>query len=328
MNTKTFALLVLASLIALPFLNGQERPTRSQLRSAQDAAAAQRAAAVSEATPAPQQREFKPFAQVAGPLVTLEVLLIDYKGRGNEKEATAPTAAEFIKLHQIGELDRVVRAQLTNIEQNKTMVQVGQRVPVATARTVGGFARGGAAAPDARPTAYSYSLENIGTLISATTRLEESGTVIVDLQVERSQIAAADRRQDDNLDGAGPQKTVSLVSQSTLRLKPGEPTLAKAFQTTSNGETTGQFIVVTAMVDARGAERAEARPGDDRQIRAFALQNAEAKSVQRVLADVFGDRPMRIALDEASNRVIVAGAPEQLEEVERLLQALDQPQGK
>jgi type II secretory pathway component GspD/PulD (secretin) len=202
-------------------------------------------------------------------------------------------------------------------------------VPVATARTVGGFARGGAAAAAAegRATSYSYALENIGTLISATARVEEAGTVIVDLQVERSQMAATERSVDDISDAAGRQKTVSLVSHSTLRLKPGEPTLAKAFQTTADGETTGQFIVVTATVDHHGAERATAKDGGNL-VRAFTLRAAKAAQMRRVLADVFSDQPMRIGVDEDQNTIIVSGTREQLEEVQRLIEALDQPTHK
>jgi hypothetical protein len=323
MKARTIGLLVLASLIALPLLKGQEGPTPAQLRS-------QRAATVSQQlAPAPQQSSPQPATTAAGPLVTLEVLLIDYKGRGNVKAAAAPTAAEFIKLHQIGELDRVVRAQISNVEQNKALVQVGERVPVATARTAGGFARDGAAAAgEARATAYSYSLEHIGTLISAVARVEEGGTVIVDLQVERSQMAATERPADDNSDAVGRQKTVSLVSQSTLRLKPGEPTLAKAFQTTADGETTGQFIVVTATVDHHGAERAAAAKEEGNVVRAFTLRAAKAGQMRRILADVFGNQPMRIGVDEDQNTIIVSGAPEQLEEVQRLLEALDQAPNK
>lgn len=46
--------------------------------------------------------------------------------------------------------------------------------------------------------------------------------------------------------------------------------------------------------------------------------------MRRILADVFSDRRMRIGVDEAQNTIVVAGTPEQLEEVQRLLQALDQ----
>ncbi len=251
-------------------------------------------------------------------------MLIDHQLAGDEKDrSNLPSAKELLELEKQGQLDRVLRVRLSSVEQNRAMVQFGERVPVATGRSVGGFGRGGAAA-DGRPVSISYSLENIGTLISATTRVEDSGTVVADLQVERSQMAAIARPAEDVPDAVGRQKTVSLTSQTTLRLKPGEPTLAKASRFTADGETTGQFIVVTATVDTAGAEQAAARGGNANLVRAFALQNAQAKTAHRVLADVFGDKPMRIGVDEAQNTVIVAGAREELEEVERLLQVLDQ----
>src|SRR5688572_21943821 len=88
--------------------------------------------------PQPQPRARRAAAAEApgpaGPLVTLEVLLIDHNVAVDGKEgASAPSAADFVKLYKQGKLERVVRAQLASVAGNPTRVQIGERVPVVTA---------------------------------------------------------------------------------------------------------------------------------------------------------------------------------------------------
>jgi type II secretory pathway component GspD/PulD (secretin) len=257
----------------------------------------------------------------------LEVLLIDHNAPVDGKEgASAPSAADLAKLHKQGKLERVVRAQLASVDGNPARVQIGERVPVATARNVGGFGRGGAP-PEGRAVSYSYTIESIGTLINATTRIEDGGAVLVDLQVERSQLASSDRPPDEAADAVGRQKTVSLTSQSTLRLKPGEPAIAEAWQSSSGQETSGVFIVVTAQVEAGGPRRAAAAAADGiPQLRVFALRNAKAGNAQRILTNVLAEKlgdKARTGVDEATNSVIVYATPQQQEIVGELFRMLD-----
>jgi type II secretory pathway component GspD/PulD (secretin) len=252
------------------------------------------------------------------------VLLIDYNSSTGEKEGAAlPSATEFVKLHKDGKLDRAVRVQLASVAGNPARVQIGERVPVVSARNVGGgFGRGGAA--DGRPVSYSYNIQDIGTLITAATRVEDGGTVLVDLQVERSHLAPSERPADEPADDIGRLKTVSLTSQSSLRLKPGEPAIAEGWQSTSGQQTNGVFIVVTATVEAGGVQRAAAADRDgNAQLQIFTLGNVKAGSMQRVVQEVFGDRSIRISVDEANNRIIVYAPPAQLETIRELIQVLD-----
>ena len=325
MKAKIAGLVVLALLITHPLLNGQERPTPAQsrfLRSAAVAeAAAARAASAQEAATR-QQPGLKPATMPAGPLVTLEVLLIDYKGRGDGKETAAPSAAEFVKLHQAGELDRVVRVQLASTAGSSAHAQLGESVPVATARTNRGFGGRGGLEGDAA-TAYSYSFQDIGMLVMATSRVEETGTVLVDLHFERSNLAMHDRPSDDAADELiGRQKTVRLSSQSSLRLKAGEPAIAKSWQSTAGGQTSGQFLIVSAQVQAGGDARADDR--GRRQVRIFELQHVNPGDMQKVLGDVYGDKPIRIGVNATRKAVVIAAPTAELEDIAQLIQVLDQ----
>lgn len=305
MNSRLASFAVLASFLMVEPLLAQQSPPPQQ------------------APQQPRPRRVAPEPAAAGPLVTLEVLLIDHNSAIGDKEGAAvPSAAEFVKLHQERKLERAVRVQLASVAGNPARVQIGERVPVATARNVGGFGRGGAA--EGRSVSYSYNIQDIGTLINAATRVEDGGTVLVDLQVERSQLAPSDRPNDEAQDEIARQKTVSLTSQSTLRLKPGEPATAEGWQSTAGQETNGVFIVVTATVEAGGVERAAAADRDgNAQLQIFTLGNVKAGSMQRVVQEVFGDRSIRISVDEAQNRMVVYAPQAQLETIRELIQVLD-----
>jgi Bacterial type II/III secretion system short domain len=309
MNARIAMLVVLASMVTLRSMYGQEPPTPVQ------------SARARRTTPAVQ-----PPVE-SGPLVTLEVLLIDHK-LSDKDGSTASSAAELVKLNKEGKLDRVMRVQLSSAAGSPATAQLGEQVPVATSRTPRGF--GGRGADPDGGFAYSYTMENVGTLVRANSRVEENGNVLVDLHVERSQLTKHDEAGDEPRDGAiGRQKTVRVTSESTLRLKPREPAIAEAWQSTAGQDTAGIFVVVTASVEPGGAERTAANDRDrNTQVRVFALQTAKAANMLRVLAQVYGDKPMRMSADEAQNAIIVAAPPEHLQAVEELIRALDQERNK
>jgi type II secretory pathway component GspD/PulD (secretin) len=284
---------------------------------------AQQASQQQQAPQQPRPRRVAAEPAVAGPLVTLEVLLIDHNSAiGGKEGADLPSAAEFVKLHKEGKLERAVRVQLASVAGNQARVQIGESVPVATARNLGGFGRG--AQGEGRPVSYTYNIQNIGTLFNATTRVEEDGAVLVDLQVERSHLAPSDRPADEPADDIGRIKTVSLTSQSTLRLKPGEPAIAEGWQSTSGNETNGVFIVVTATVEKGGSGRpAVAERDAGAQLQVFALGNVKAGDMHRVLQQVFGDSGIRVSVDEANNRIVVYARQALLESIRELIQVLD-----
>jgi hypothetical protein len=204
----------------------------------------------------PTRRRSAPAIETApqanGPQLRLDVVLVDQRSAAGDR-GSLPSAKDLLALEKEDKLDRVRRVLLSTIGGGKTVVQFGERVPVVVGRNVGGF--GGRGASDGRPTAFSYQYESIGTLISAETRVEDEGTVIVQLQVEESRLVSTKSAADDASDPIAAQKTVTLTSQSTLRLKPGVPTLAQASRSTAEADVAGQFIIVTANVDGPAPER-------------------------------------------------------------------------
>jgi type II secretory pathway component GspD/PulD (secretin) len=279
---------------------------------------------------APQQQPRQRRAAAAeaegpvGALVTLDIVLIEHQGAAVEnREASVPTAAALLQLDKEGKLDRVMRVRLSSVGGRRAVVQLGERVPVETARSRAFGGRGGGDAPFTS----SYSLENIGTLISAAPRVEDGGAILVDLQVERSALADMPRPSESDRpdDPIARRKTVTLSCQTTIRLKPGEPKLAKSFQRTADKQSSGDFIVVTAHAEsARPEPAAEVDRGGAGEFRVFSLATVKARDAAPLLEKILAGKEIRIAVDEATNTIVASGTREQLEVVEAILKRLDE----
>ncbi len=282
-------------------------------------------------------------------LVTIEVLMVQLAASGEAaKAAPVPSAANIIDLDKQGKLDRTVRIRMATVEHTPATVQVGERVPVATSRASVGRGRGGGAvreparepAVDAPPRdtpprnapaddsafTYSYQMMNVGTLVSATPRVDDRGSVILDLKAEQSRLADVPER-DGDVPGeawAQRQRTISLTTQSTLRLTPGEPALVDAFQTSGDNKSSGEFIVVTAHLDDSPAARRAAADAPVAETRIFALNSANARDAVKVLQQLFAGMPVRLSVDERTNSVLAHGHRGKIEEMEAILQRLDQ----
>ena len=102
-----------------------------------------------------------------------------------------------------------------------------------------------------------YSDINVGTLAQAISRVNEDGSVITQLTIERSGVAAAAVREAPAIaarEGAAEQASfeppppiVTLTTQTTVRLKPGQPLVISGGQPSSK-ESGQTWIVVTASV--------------------------------------------------------------------------------
>jgi type II secretory pathway component GspD/PulD (secretin) len=254
--------------------------------------------------------------------VTLDVVLIERPGNEGER-GTLPSAKELLEIERQGQLERVRRVRLSMLSGGKGMAQFGERVPVVTGR--GGFAFGGRGGGEPRQGPYSYTYESIGTLISASSRVEDKGGVVVELQVEESRLVPSGKPLDDGSDAVALQKTTTLTSHSTLRLKAKEPVVAQASRFIAGGEAIGQFVVVTAEVDDSGDAQAAAEERAA-QIQVFNLKRSKAGEIQRVLASVFDGQTLRIGVNESTNAIIVSALPKQIQSIQAIVEALDADQ--
>ena len=193
----------------------------------------------------------------AGKLVSVEVLIVDVSSAALGSSTEDPAPEKLLDLEKQGKLAGLARMKLASIENLEASVQLGEMVGVATGRTFGGF-RGGAAdaagfgggrgapgaggAGDAGTT--SYSMRNIGTLLRVNPRVVQDGSILVDLNVERSKLADAPMPE-----GAAfaSSRTIMIQARTTLRIPAGKSVVTGG-HSTAGKEGTQTWIIVSAKV--------------------------------------------------------------------------------
>jgi type II secretory pathway component GspD/PulD (secretin) len=164
--------------------------------------------------------------------IAIEVLIVGTKGGIHEEHAielSGPAdtvAAQVRALESKGQIVFLDRIRLTTLENHKTLVQSGVTTPVASGRTFGG--RGGT----------SFQQRSVGTLISATARVE-GDAIVVELEVEKSGLK---RHPDQSLsdDEFVPQGTETLTSQATVRIGSGMTVLASGLESRADAGSSGR----------------------------------------------------------------------------------------
>ena len=258
----------------------------------------------------------------AGKFITLDIVVADVA----EGLPASPTAAAILELEKAGKLSGWSKFRLTALENQRSQLQFGGHVPLVSGRNFAGGGRGGFGQGGA-----TYTQISVGTLISAVARVEESGTVVAELKFERSSVAPrpAEAAEAD-ADAGAPQSTATVSVQTTVRVKPGEPLLVGGRQT--GGKEAGQtWLVLTASVAAAPKpEVVEPKPAAAAkepidELKIVQLKHAAAAALANVLHDTFAREPIRIAVDERTNSLLLRGTPARLEVVLALIARLDEP---
>jgi type II secretory pathway component GspD/PulD (secretin) len=256
-----------------------------------------------------------------GRVVTLDVLVADLS-----EKLESPTAAAILEREKAGKLAGKMAVKLAALENQTARVQFGETVARATGRTIraeGGFRGGGVA---------SYSDVQVGTVVQAIARIEDDGSIVVDLKIERSGLASSGRGT-----GAGgaegqeqlPQSVGQLSLATTVKVKAGEPTIVGGRAMASGDETAQTWIVVTAQFAGNQApnasDRASARSGGPvNELRIFTLRHASAPDLATVLVNVFAGQPLRITAEPRTNSILVVGPAANIQTAQALLTRLDE----
>jgi type II secretory pathway component HofQ len=267
--------------------------------------------------------------RAGGKLVTIEVSIVEFSGSGERGAGLDPEAAEkFVarlrELETEGKLAGLSRVRLATTAGQLTTAQFGERATVATRTPFGPRDRG--AGFSNTPTTITRA--DYGTLISALPRVDEDGTILIDLQVEKSGQARKPRGGADG-DAAAealPPPETTISTKTTVRLRSGKTVVAQAMESASGKESTQTVILVSARVDER--EVRAAADGARRKLNVFYLKFAAAEDVAKVLLSVFGDKGQAIAADVRTNAIIVSGSPEKVEMIKLLVEQLDAAQSK
>lgn len=187
----------------------------------------------------------------AGKVVQLEIVLAT-AAVPSEGAAAAERPAGKAMLEQIeawskaGKLTHLTRIKVLTLEQNSAEFQFSEVVPLITGRTVFPGGRGGNPMVQ-QPT---FTREEAGTLISATPRVEESGTILVFLKVEQSRFETqpAQPQAEGEKDFPLPPSKEMQTCQTTVRIEDGVPEVVGGFATSAGRAATQSVVVLTAHV--------------------------------------------------------------------------------
>lgn len=187
----------------------------------------------------------------AGNVVQLEIVVAT-AAVPSEGAATAEGPAGQAMLEQIeawskgGKLTHLTRIKVHTLEQIAAEFQFSEVVPLITGRTVFPGGRGGNPMVQ-QPT---FTREEAGTLIFATSHVEEGGTILVSLKVEQSRFEprpAQPQAEGEKYVPLPPSKKMQ-TGRTTIRLKDGVPEVVGGFTSSTSDGTTQSVVVLTAHV--------------------------------------------------------------------------------
>jgi len=172
-----------------------------------------------------------------GKSVSIEVLIANFQAAA-DAEKGVPTAEQILELEKQGKLASSTRVQLATLDMQKASVQYGETVPVPSGSS---SVRGG-------PPAVQYTYRETGTIIEATPRVEEDGSVILLLRVQETRLVPANKTGADKEDAGGftLTKTALMSTNTTLRVPAGKSVVTGGQRSDKDpGQT---WIVISAKV--------------------------------------------------------------------------------
>jgi type II secretory pathway component GspD/PulD (secretin) len=244
----------------------------------------------------------------AGGSMSLELAIVDVKRAA--LGTAEPTAAKVLELAQSGKADSSSLLKLSLLENLPATVQFSETVPVVSGRTDFG----------GRGATNNVTMQNVGTMVQATARIEKSDQVVVELKAERSRIVPISPEADPSMPGS--TKTMQATVATTTRQISGVLTIVGS-QTTGGGDSqVHTFFILTARVPPTA--QAAVEPAAIPVLKVFALANAQASELVKTLQPMFEGQKIRLAADDRSNALIVHGTPEVIEVAAELIKRLDE----
>jgi Flp pilus assembly secretin CpaC len=208
----------------------------------------------------------RPAADSAeGRMVTVEVLIADMRrdgaAKGDAGDLSGDPKSRIQQLDKAGKLDSLTRIQLTTVDGQKATLHVGQRVARITGSQRGfggGFGGPGGGGPGAGGggggVVNSYAMENAGLMLGLTPRIDRNGVVLLEIEIERSQLGPADegpvisKPADGDAIRATPMET--LQARTTIGARSGQSVVVGTQQTRRQGRQSELLIVVTPELPA------------------------------------------------------------------------------
>jgi hypothetical protein len=189
----------------------------------------------------------------AGQIVRFEVLIADLT-----EAMEAPSAAKILELDKAGKLTSLTRFQLTSLEEMPAVIQFGELAPRVSGRsTVAVPFRGrGGGAPAGPQVVPQYTSISVGTTLKVTARVIEEGIIVAQFYLDRTGLAGGPEGAFDPNDAKPPKPVERIVTDTTLRLKAGEPQVISGQQVGAGNEAARTWIVITAGLGAEAIQPA------------------------------------------------------------------------
>lgn len=189
------------------------------------------------------------------PMVSIEVVLAEFNGPIDDalRQSWASDENPAQRLQQLerqGALGTVARIRLTTLHQLTARLQIGETAPVATGRTMRSPAareeRGGFPTPSMMPGATSYTMQQLGTLVSATPTVDEDGLISIEFQSERTRLLPNPPRPDAAAATEFvPQRTSSVSATTNVKIASGQTILISAARLDAAAkEESGELLIL------------------------------------------------------------------------------------
>jgi hypothetical protein len=185
--------------------------------------------------------------------IAFEVLFVDLPSlaeAGQPQNADGDSEAAWLawlKSPEAKITGKTSKLRLTATEMQQAMVQFGEQTPVVSG-VQQGFGRGG---PGERSAMVRQTAT--GTIVQCTARVLEDGTILAELEVERSRLAPESGAVVEESDDRGMLKTpgqLTTTCKTTVKLKPGQPRILSGLKSPAGNGTAFNLIVITAELTA------------------------------------------------------------------------------
>jgi hypothetical protein len=186
-------------------------------------------------------QETPPVSPSAAKMIRFEVAVAEFA-----EAIDAEKPINLAEIERAGQAKSLIRVQLTSLDQQTATFQLTELV----SRATGPFAaarRGNPADPFDRG-AQRLSSINVGTILQMTPRLEPDGTVAAQVAINRTRLAAQQEQAAEAGIAAAPQGIEQIVSETTVRLKPGEAQRVAARENNLGDDAGKTWIIITAHI--------------------------------------------------------------------------------
>lgn len=184
----------------------------------------------------------------APPMVRIDAAIVEVKLTSDKDAGASATAigkdgidAQIQSLKKSGELQVLCRPSIMTLENQPAYLQVGSREPVVTGTAM-----------SSRGAVHSVTKENVGTILGVTPRRADDGRVVLQIDVESSQLGPAEEGVVISAPAQGPPIRAPRVStmtvQSTLSVPDGQTARLGGLLAESKDRRTQIVLLVTPQV--------------------------------------------------------------------------------